>query len=289
MCPLPAPQKPPLHPSPTVRPASRPDHTHHKSRPSSAGQWLSSGVVPPDPLANIPSKYGFDHYMATILESLKRSVATATLDIEDAEAEKTVLEAWIRTRKQERHRLEAELARELATAAGKPPQSVMQTPSSASSLSDPARRGSHASGPRAAAQMWDTGQAASPAADAPVTASRKRKREAPAPAAEATATANSASASGSGSGSASGGGGHGCSFCPKRFKNRWDVIRHERTHTGERPYGCSLCPKRFTQRSDVTVHERTHTGERPYGCSLCPKRFTQRGSVTVHERTHTPN
>ena len=49
--------------------------------------------------------------MATIIESLKRSVATATLDIEDAEAEKDLLlEAWIRTRKQERHRMEAELA-----------------------------------------------------------------------------------------------------------------------------------------------------------------------------------
>ena len=44
--------------------------------------------------------------MATIIESLKRSIATATLDIEDAEAEKTVLDAWIRTRKPERHRLE---------------------------------------------------------------------------------------------------------------------------------------------------------------------------------------
>ena len=53
--------------------------------------------------------------MATFLESLKRSVAAVTIDIDEAEAGKAALEARIRTLKQERQRLEAALARQLAT------------------------------------------------------------------------------------------------------------------------------------------------------------------------------
>ena len=34
-----------------------------------------------------------------------------------------------------------------------------------------------------------------------------------------------------------------------------------RTHTGEKPYACSMCPKRFCEKGQVTRHERTHTAQ----------------------------
>ena len=64
--------------------------------------------------------------MATIesfIEFLSRSVAAVGVDIVAAEAGKAALETRISLLKRERQRLEAELARELATAAGKQPQS----------------------------------------------------------------------------------------------------------------------------------------------------------------------
>lgn len=75
----------------------------------------------------------------------------------------------------------------------------------------------------------------------------------------------------------------------RTFSQRQKVLRHIKTHTGDRPYACPVCEKRFTEATTLTQHMRTHTNERPYKCDFpgCNKTFSVAGSLTIHRRTHT--
>jgi hypothetical protein len=50
---------------------------------------------------------------------------------------------------------------------------------------------------------------------------------------------------------------HICEYCHRSFARKYDVARHKRIHTGNKPYACPCCPKSFA-RSDARVrHFRT--------------------------------
>jgi len=78
-----------------------------------------------------------------------------------------------------------------------------------------------------------------------------------------------------------------CQFCLKSFKKKLDLIRHERTHTGEKPFQCEICKKTFAQKGDLVRHERIHTGEKPFKCGVCSKKFPDLGNLNRHLKIHT--
>lgn len=67
---------------------------------------------------------------------------------------------------------------------------------------------------------------------------------------------------------------HVCDLCGKPFPSKWELGRHRRTHTGERPYKCEYCSKSFSDKSNMNQHirgvhlrqpfrkDRTYRGER---------------------------
>ena len=51
---------------------------------------------------------------------------------------------------------------------------------------------------------------------------------------------------------------HKCNICPRSFKKPSDLVRHIRTHTGEKPYKCDECGKCFSVGSTLTTHKKIH-------------------------------
>ncbi|XP_028658672.2 gastrula zinc finger protein XlCGF58.1-like [Erpetoichthys calabaricus] len=59
-----------------------------------------------------------------------------------------------------------------------------------------------------------------------------------------------------------------CTQCPKKFKTRYPLHRHQQLHTGERP-----CGSAFLTKLALEEHLMLHNGESLYNCSECKKEF----------------
>ncbi|XP_067234370.1 general transcription factor IIIA, b isoform X2 [Chanodichthys erythropterus] len=76
-----------------------------------------------------------------------------------------------------------------------------------------------------------------------------------------------------------------CSFadCKSTFSKLWKLEAHYCRHTGL-PFACGNCEKSFCTRYQLTRHQLSHSGEKPYLCSVsgCSDAFSTPGSLKNH-------
>ena len=82
---------------------------------------------------------------------------------------------------------------------------------------------------------------------------------------------------------------HQCDICKSCCSSKYQLKRHKRSHTGEKPFMCTYqgCNKSYTRKEHLTIHMRYHTGEKPYPCNYCGKTFVSNNQRNEHERIHT--
>lgn len=111
---------------------------------------------------------------------------------------------------------------------------------------------------------------------------------------------------------------YSCPACDKTFSTRSAIVRHYRTHTGERPFPCDFCNKTFSsktsveshllrqhnlntdsalacpdcgklfvRRNSLEVHLITHNKDKPFPCDVCGKKFSQKVTRNIHLARHT--
>ncbi|KAK4883131.1 hypothetical protein RN001_006450 [Aquatica leii] len=78
-----------------------------------------------------------------------------------------------------------------------------------------------------------------------------------------------------------------CEICSKTFKSTRNLNDHlRRSHTKEKKHQCTYCDKKFVDKYMLSVHIRCHTGVRPYRCTYCQKSFIRSDGLKEHMATH---
>lgn len=78
-----------------------------------------------------------------------------------------------------------------------------------------------------------------------------------------------------------------CRLCSAIFPNLRALKGHNRAHMGVgpgMPYPCNMCPYTSSDKATLVRHLRSHNGDRPYECSLCNYAFTTKANCERHVR-----
>lgn len=80
---------------------------------------------------------------------------------------------------------------------------------------------------------------------------------------------------------------YSCDVCHKQFDSANSVLRHKRSHTGDRPYICKICGWGFNLSGNLNQHLAIHQKVKPFKCVYCGKTFARSNVLKAHVRCHT--
>ncbi|XP_005175232.2 ras-responsive element-binding protein 1 [Musca domestica] len=79
-----------------------------------------------------------------------------------------------------------------------------------------------------------------------------------------------------------------CKLCTAVFPNLRALKGHNRIHLSEvgpaGPFRCNMCPYSICDKAALVRHMRTHNGDRPYECAVCNYAFTTKANCERHLR-----
>ncbi|XP_042233090.1 zinc finger and BTB domain-containing protein 7A-like isoform X4 [Homarus americanus] len=79
---------------------------------------------------------------------------------------------------------------------------------------------------------------------------------------------------------------HHCPYCNYTTDVSTCLMRHVRTHTGEKPFLCPYCPQRVTRKATLISHIHCHTGEKPLACRYCSYVCRQKSNMNRHMKKY---
>ncbi|KAK9518609.1 hypothetical protein VZT92_023911 [Zoarces viviparus] len=74
-----------------------------------------------------------------------------------------------------------------------------------------------------------------------------------------------------------------CELCHKISKNKYMLIEHFRTHTGEKPLKCDRCPATFRSRGQLSMHKKRCLSPLMVSqCAKCERKFSSKTKYIKH-------